>query len=322
MIQKSPFKSPWWLANAHLQTLWQTIFRRQPEVTTQRERLLLPDGDFVDLDWAGYDGAPIVVILHGLVGSINSPYAKGILRAVVDHGWNGVFMNFRGCSGEPNRLPRCYHSGETEDLSTLVTELKKRYPGRPIAAVGFSMGGNVLLKWLGETGSKNPLSGAVAISVPFELEKSANHINQGVYRFYQWWLLRELRELMANKFKKIKAPTLNADEIAKIQTFWDFDNKVTAPLHGFVDAQDYYTKASSRQYLKRVKKPTLILHATDDPFMTKDVIAEAKELSPYLTLEVSDSGGHVGFVGGTPWKPKYWIEERVPEFLAQVLKKS
>lgn len=320
MIRKSYFKPPWWLGNAHLQTIWQTFFRRQPEVVTQRERFLLPDGDFLDLDWAGYDGAPIVLVLHGVAGSIKSPYAKGFLRAVVDHGWCGAFVHFRGCSGVPNRLPRTYHSADTSDLNTVVHELRKRYPGIPIAAVGFSMGGNILLKWLGETGKENPLAAAVAISVPFELEKSANHINQGINRFYQWYLLREIRGIVSKKFKEVKSPIkINPSEI---NSFWDLDNKITAPLHGFLDAHDYYTQASARQYLKRIQIPTLILHANDDPFMTKDVIAEANELSPYLTLELSDFGGHVGFVTGSPWKPVYWLEERVPEYLAEFFKKK
>lgn len=321
MIQKSPFKPSWWLSNAHLQTIWQTFFRKQPEVVTQRERFLLPDGDFVDLDWAGYEGGPIVLILHGMAGSIESPYAKGMLRTVVDNNWCGVFMHFRGCSGEPNRLTRTYHSGDTGDLSVVVKELQQRYPGKPVAAVGFSMGGNVLLKWLGETGANNPLVGAVAVSVPFELEKSANHINKGISRLYQWWLLRDLRALMSRKFKKGKGAPVTLEDIAHIHSFWEFDTKITAPLHGFIDAKDYYTQASARQYLKNIKIPTLILHSNDDPFMTKDSVAEANELSSELTLELSDFGGHVGFVAGTPWKPIYWLEQRIPLFLRELFEK-
>ena len=323
MKNKSTFKPAWGLANPHIQTMWQTVFRRQPEVVTQRERFLLPDGDFLDLDWVGYDGAPIVLVLHGVGGSIKSPYAKGMLRAIVDCGWCGVGMHFRGCSGEPNRLPRLYHSGETGDLHALVMALQQRYPDKPIAVIGFSMGGNVLLNWLAETGADNPVVGAVAVSVPFELEKSANHVNHGVQRFYQWWLLRDLRKSVAAKFKKNKkdAPVA-AEEIEKIQSFWDFDNKITAPLHGFADALDYYKKSSARQHLKKIQKTTLILHAADDPFMTKDTIADINDLSAHLTLELSDTGGHVGFVSGTPWKPEYWLEQRIPEFLRQLFNKT
>jgi hypothetical protein len=322
MINKSRFKPAWGLSNPHVQTMWQTLFRRQPEVVTQRERFLLPDGDFLDLDWVGYDGEPIIIVLHGIAGSIDSPYAKGMLSAVVSCGWRGVGMHFRGCSGEPNRLPRIYHSGETNDLQFLVAELQKRYPNRPIAVVGFSMGGNVLLKWLGETGDSNPVAGAVAVSVPFQLEKTADHINHGWQRFYQWWLLRDLRKRVADKFRKNKEGSpVNVEEIESIQSFLDFDNRITAPLHGFADGKDYYTKSSVIQYLKNIQKPTLILHATDDPFMTPDTIANLNDLSPNLTLELSTTGGHVGFISGTPWKPEYWLEQRIPEFLREIFKK-
>lgn len=322
MIRKSPFKPGWWLSNPHLQTIWQTFFRRHPDIVTQRERLVLPDGDFIDLDWAGYEGGPIVLVLHGIAGNIDSAYAKGILRAIADRNWCGIFMHFRGCSGEPNRLPRWYHSGETADLQTVIDELRKRYPKKQIAAIGFSMGGNVLLKWLGETGNNNPLIGAVAVSVPYELEKAADHINKGIFRIYQWWLLREIRELLIKKSNHLKTTELKVEEITTINSFWDFDNKVTAPLHGFENAHDYYQKSSARQYLEKVAIPTLLLHSSDDPFMTQDVIANATELSPYITLELSDSGGHVGFIEGTPWKPKYWLETRIPDFLATLFKQE
>lgn len=320
MIKRSPFKPNWLLSNAHVQTMWQTFFRRDAEIITQRERLLLPDGDFIDLDWSGYEGGPLVLILHGVAGNLHSPYAKGMLRAITEHNWCGVFMNFRGCSGEPNLLPRNYHSGETSDLQIVVQELQKRYPNKPIATVGFSMGGNVLLKWLGETGNQNPLKAAIAISVPFELEKSANHINKGISSFYQWWLLRDLRRLMLRKFKKVKNHTLSLDEITRIRSFWEFDTKITAPLHGFADAHDYYQKSSVKQYLKKIETPTLILHAKDDPFITPNAAEELQELSANLILEISDFGGHVGFVGGTPWNPTYWLEERIPEFLQEIFK--
>jgi predicted alpha/beta-fold hydrolase len=322
MINKSTFKPGWGLSNPHVQTMWQSLFRRQPEVLTQRERFVLPDGDFLDLDWAGYDGEPIVLVLHGIAGSIESPYAKGMLRAVVEYGWRGAVMHFRGCSGEPNRLPRIYHSGETDDLQILVSALHKRHPNNPIAVVGFSMGGNVLLKWLGETGESNPLVAAVAVSVPLELEKSADHINHGLHRFYQWWLLRDLRKRVADKFRKNKQGSpVDVEEIENIQSMLDFDNRITAPLHGFTDARDYYTKSSALQYLKQIRTPTLILHATDDPFMTTDTFVSMNDLSPNLTFELSATGGHVGFVGGTPWKPEYWLEQRIPEFLRVIFKK-
>lgn len=322
MIKHSDFKTPWWLANPHLQTIWPTLFWRQPLIDTVRERFELPDGDFVDLDWAGNTTGPLVLILHGLGGSIKSPYARGLLHAFAEEGWCAVFMHFRGCSGEPNRLARYYHCGDTNDVNTLVAALRKRYPRKPMAAVGISLGGNVLLKWLGETGSHNPLLGAVAVSVPFELEKAANRVNIGFSRLYQWWILRSLISLVQNKFKTSPAMVpIDMKEVNSVRNFLEFDDRVTAPLHGFTDAKDYYTKSSSRPFLKHIKVPTLVLHSIDDPFMTADVIAEDHELSPHLTLEISQGGGHVGFVTGTPWQPKYWLEERILLFLREVFKK-
>jgi len=302
---KTQFEPAWWLPHAHLQTLWQGLCRRDiKNLRVKRERFELPDGDFVDLDWVGKDSGPIVVILHGLEGSITSLYAQGMLNAIKQHGWRGVLMNFRGCSGEHNRLPRLYHAGETRDLAMVVQSLSQRNPGVPIATIGFSLGGNVLLKWLGETGNSSPLTAAIAISIPFELEKSVDRINQGFSRVYQWYLLNSLNKKMRVKFKTLR----------------EFDNKITGPLHGFVDANEYYSKSSCRQYLSLIRVPTLLLQAKDDPFMTDDLLPDPNELSGYVTLEIVENGGHVGFISGRfPWNPEYWLEKRAPEFLSEYL---
>lgn len=324
MIKKSTFKPAWWLPNPHLQTIWSPMFRKQPQIKTRHERLELPDGDFIDLNWFGKDVGPIVVLLHGLGGSINSHYVKGMLRAVAEKGWRGVFMHFRGCGAELNRLPRHHHSGETSDLDYVIKRIHQREPGVPMAAIGFSVGGNVLLKWLGETGINNPLKGAVAVSVPFELLNSANHVNTGMARIYQWWIIKDVRAALAKKIKLMKFPVeINADEVNAIRSFWDLDDQITAPLHGFADVYDYYLRASSRQYLKDIAVPTLMLHSSDDPFMTSDIMVRPDELSPQLTFELSQAGGHVGFVSGSlPWKAEYWLERRVPEYLQQVFKSN
>lgn len=316
------FKPAWWLPNSHLQTLWPPIFRRSlKNVTVERERLELPDGDFIDLDWVGRnESGPLVLVLHGLEGSIESHYAKGMLQTVTQSGWRGVFMHFRGCSGEPNRLPRSYHSGETGDVKYLTQVLFERESNLELAAIGFSLGGNVLLKWLGETKEKNPLKAAIAVSVPFELHKAAARIQQGFSRFYQWYFIRCLRDRLSQKFK-VKESGIDPIIIHNVRTMYEFDDKVTAPMHGFSGVDEYYSTASCRQYLSLIKVPTLILHAKDDPFMSEDVIPKPQELSPYVKLELSDSGGHVGFVSGKyPWRPEYWIEQRVPEFFKQYLK--
>ena len=323
MIKESEFKPAWWLPGPHLQTIWPTLFRWCPKVTTQRERIILPDEDFIDIDWAGNDSEqPLVLILHGLEGSVDSHYAKGIIQAVTNMGWQAVFMHFRGCSGELNLKPYGYHMGETSDVSFVVQTLQERFPDRPIMAVGYSLGGNVLLKWLGESGDANPLSAAVAVSVPFEINKAATHINQGFSRVYQFWLMMQLRATLQKRHEATLVPDdIDVSKVSSFSTFWEFDTEVTAKMHGFEDAHDYYQKTSSRPFLKTIAKPTLILHASDDPLMTEDMIAKAEELSPYLTLELSQQGGHLGFVSGQPWNPKYWLEERIPQYLANALKR-
>ena len=315
------FKPAWWLPNSHLQTLWPPIFRRSiRNLTLERERLELPDGDFIDLDWIDREkDAPLVLVLHGLEGSIDSHYAKGMLKTVSEEGWRGVFMHFRGCSGEPNRLPRSYHSGETGDINFVIRLLLEREPNMNLAAVGFSLGGNVLLKWLGETENSNLLKAAIAISVPFELHKAASKIQHGFSKFYQWYFIRCLRDRLVVKFQA-RPTSIDPSVMYQVNTMYDFDDKITAPLHGFSGVDEYYSIASSRQYLRSIQVPTLILHAKDDPFMSEDVIPENDELSPYVQLEISETGGHVGFVTGRyPWRPEYWLEKRVPSFLHEYL---
>ena len=313
----SCFSPAWWLRNRHLQTVWPTLFSRRAKLDTRRERFELADGDFLDLDWVGGDSGPIVVVLHGLMGSISSPYASGILREIERQGWRGLFVHFRGCSGEPNRLPRAYHSGDTGDLAAVIEEMNRREPSTPIAAIGYSLGGNALLKWLSETGDANPLRAAVAVSVPFDIEQVANSIHQGFSRIYERRLTRCLQQAVQSKIDRHgDQMPVDRDQLGRLVDFWSFDNAVTAPLHGFADARDYYQKSSARQFLPAIKTKTLILHARDDPFMTPDVIPTPDELSASTTLEVSQYGGHVGFVSGRwPWATRYWLEERVPAYI-------
>lgn len=310
------FKPAWWLPSSHLQTIWPSICRRRINLHLERERIELPDRDFVDLEWSGRNkSGPLVIILHGLEGSIDSHYAKGMLHHFANQGWRGVFMHFRGCSGMPNRLPRSYHSGDTGDINLVTHILREREPNTLMAAVGVSLGGNVLLKWLGESGSSNPLDAAIAISVPFQLHIAARRVQSGFSKFYQWYFIKCLRERLTHKFK-CRPVHLDAEIIHQIETMYDFDDKITAPLHGFDGADDYYAQASSRQYLHKIQIPTLILHSKDDPLMTEEVIPQANELSSSITLEVTEKGGHVGFVSGKyPWRPEYWLEKRISHFL-------
>ncbi|MBA3660982.1 MAG: hydrolase [Gammaproteobacteria bacterium] len=320
-MSKKQFKPAWWLPNSHLQTIWPVFCRRIIPLPLKRERLELPDGDFVDLDWL-VNKAPcekLVIILHGLEGSVDSHYARGMLRSLALRGWHAVFMHFRGCSGEPNRFPKDYHSGHTSDVSYVVDLIKSRYPNAKLGAVGYSLGGNVLLKWLGETKEKSPLQVATAISVPFELHKAAARLQKGFSRFYQWYFIKCLRFRLEEKFKNLAAP-LDLSVFNQVKTMAEFDDKVTAPLHGFTGVDDYYNASSSRQFLNHITVPTLIIHAKDDPFMSEDVIPQQDDLPANIFLEITERGGHVGFVGGRyPWRPDYWLESRVPHFLNDYL---
>jgi predicted alpha/beta-fold hydrolase len=311
---KSTYKPAWWLPGPHAQTLWPTFARKKLKIKVERERVELADGDFIDLDWShqGIQTQPIVVILHGLEGSSASPYARGMLQAINAQGWRGVVMHFRGCSGEPNRLPRAYHSGETKDIAAIIHLLRAREPQTPLVALGYSLGGNVLLKWLGESGTNNPLTAAAAISVPLELAKTSQRLQKGFSKIYQRHLLQSLRKKMVAK----KPDNVMLTELKMLRSLQEFDDKFTAPMHGFTGAQDYYSQSSSRQFLKKIAIPTLLIQAVDDPFLTPDMIPAAAELAACLQLEVTASGGHVGFVmGNTPWRPQYWLEQRIPEFL-------
>lgn len=257
-----------------------------------------------------------MLVLHGLTGSIQSRYARGMLQTIAEQGWRGLFIHFRGCSGVPNRLARSYHSGETGDLQTVVTELRQREPYTPIYAIGYSLGGNVLLKWLAEH-PNNPLKAAVAVSVPFELQKTSRKLDQGFSRIYRKLFVQELIKSHQEKFKDIPPP-YDFGDLSNIRTLREFDNAVTAPLHGFKSADEYYSMCSSRQYLGLIQTPTLILHAKDDPFTTENALPSIKEVSPQVTLELTEQGGHVGFVAGIfPWKPIYWSELRILNYLRQ-----
>ncbi len=315
MIIQSPFE-PWpLLRNPHLQTLFASQVRRAPALAPRRERIELPDGDFVDADWVGPDSGPIVVILHGLTGSIESRYVRGLMAAARQRRWRAVLMHFRGASGEPNRLARSYHSGGTADVDHFIRRLRERERSVPIALVGYSLGGNVTLKWLGEQAATAPVCAAVAVSVPFDLGSAATRMRRGLSRIYQRHLLHGLRVQLQHKLPLLP-DTVRARAGGPFPDFRAFDDAITAPLHGFRDAEDYYRRSSSRPFIRLIRRPTLILHALDDPFMLPTTVPGADEVPDPVTLELSERGGHVGFVSGRGLRPNYWLEQRIPEFLA------
>jgi uncharacterized protein len=314
-IISSKFKPAWWCRHHHLQTLYPTLFRKQAKLKLSKEQFELPDSDFIDLSWTQEKKAgPIIILLHGLEGSIDSPYAKGILKMIQDKGWQGVLMHFRGCGGQHNRLDRGYHSGETGDLGIFVKSLKIRYPDRKLAAIGISLGGNVLLKYLGEQGEQCTLISAMAVSVPFDLADSARKLNRGFSKIYQQHLINRLSKKIRNKFKERPAP-FDIDKLDKWLDFHSFDHNVTAPIHGFKSGDDYYAKSSCKQFIKNITTPTLILHSKDDPFMSSEAIPTEDEISSNVTLELTEHGGHVGFIyGKSPFNTQYWVEKRMADF--------
>jgi predicted alpha/beta-fold hydrolase len=320
------FRPPWWCRNPHLQTIWGPLFRRA-RVAVRRERLPTADGDFVDLDWVeGVElppGAPRLLLLHGLEGSSRSHYALGLLRSARDAGWRAVALNFRSCSGELNRLPRFYHSGETADLADVVRELARRQPGVPIGAVGVSLGGNVLLKWLGEVGAEAPpeLVGAVGISVPFDVAACARVLDRGLRRaVYGANFLRTMRRKVLDK-ARLYPGFVDVAAACRARTFAEYDRVVTAPLNGFLDEVDYWTRASSGPYLARIRRPTLVLSALDDPIVPAAALPDPAALPAAVRAEYVAQGGHAGFLEGPwPWRVDSWAERRAVEFLSSLLR--
>jgi predicted alpha/beta-fold hydrolase len=324
-----PFHPAWWAPGPHRQTIAGKYLRQTVSVRLERERWNTPDGDFLDLDFteepahaaAARDApAPLVVVLHGLEGGSRRAYALLAYHELARRGARAVGLNFRSCSGEPNRLPRSYHSGETGDLAFVLARLMERFPERPIGALGFSLGGNVLLKFLGERGAGAPLAAAAAVSVPYDLAAGALSLEVSpMGRVYGWHFLRSLRRKVLGKAALLRE-SLPMDRVAAARTVREFDDVATAPLHGFRNAAHYYAECSSAGFLSRIAKPTLLLHARDDPFQPERVLPlRAMRDNPALVSGVVERGGHVGFVEGSPARPTFWAEPEAARFLAGAL---
>ncbi len=307
--------------SGHLQTLYPTLLRKTPPTQPQRQRIEIEDGDFLDIDWHysnGVRGEKLAVISHGLEGNSRKKYMLGMASTFVDHGWDVICLNFRGCSGEINRLPRLYHSGVTDDLHTVLIHGLNSGGYHQAVLVGFSMGGNQTLKYLGETPEKVPgqVKGAVVFSVPVLLAESGelmNRLSNRIYMEYFMYGLREKIRLKAEMFPDI----YDTEGLLKMKTFYPFDDKYTGPVHGFRGADDYYAKCSSRQFLDEIQIPTLLVQAKDDPFLPDSCYPYPEaEKNPNLFLEVPRHGGHVGFVNDRR-DSTYWMEQRAVDFLAE-----
>jgi predicted alpha/beta-fold hydrolase len=309
-----------------VQTIWGPLFRRH-RIRWRRERVATSDGDFVDLDWAdaARADAPLLLVLHGLEGSSGSHYVVGLTRQALAQGWRAVTLNFRSCSGELNRLRPFYHSGHTADLDEVVRLLVAREPGLRLGAVGVSLGGNVLLKWLGEREADVPgaVAGAVAISVPFDLAHCAEALDRGFCRLvYTNNFLGTMRAKV--RLKAARDPGL-ADIVdvplaLRARTFAEYDRAVTAPLNGFQDERDYWARASSAPYLRRIRRPTLLVNALDDPIVPAGALPDPAGLPPAVRAEFVERGGHAAFLHGRwPWRVESWAERRAVDFLSRLV---
>ncbi len=324
------YRAPAWLPGGNLQTIYANLLIRVPQVAYRRERLELPDGDFLDFDWA--DGVldtqqdadaqrtemrgattPVVVLIHGLEGSARSHYARGLMSHVGARGWDGVVAHFRGCSGEDNRLPRAYFAGDSEDVERMLRHVKSRHPDAPLYAVGVSLGGNALLRWLGEQGeaARALVDRAAGVSAPLDLTAAGSVLDHGFNRrFYTARFLHTLRAKALRKAARFPG-LLDAKAIAAATTFREFDTLVTARLHGFRDADDYWFKVSSKPVLKSIAVPTLVLNAKNDPFLPAWALPSAADVSPAVTLDQPETGGHVGFPSG-PFPGRLdWLSQRL-----------
>ncbi|HVT08502.1 MAG TPA: alpha/beta fold hydrolase [Polyangia bacterium] len=325
-----PASAPWWLPGPTGQTLWARLARSRRLIRFSREVLPTPDHDDLMLDHVdGPAGTPRVVLLHGLEGSAYSLHTQGLAVLVAAAGWSCTVLNFRSCARDPddikrrlpNRRPRLYHSGETEDLDLVVRALVRRDPAAPLYAVGFSLGGNVLIKYLGEQGAGGPIRAAATLSVPYDLAAASRYLERPGARVYAYHFLRRLKPKALDVVARFPRETAHLDvaRIRAARTFAEFDRCVTAPLHGFASAEDYYDRASAIRYLPRVATPTLCISAEDDPFFPRDGVARARQAaSPSVRFQVTSWGGHTGFVGGRwPWRPHYWAEEMAVSWLAR-----
>lgn len=319
----------WWVPGAHLQTLWGKFVRRAPRVETRCEQWTTPDGDEVEIRRldppAGSPrDTPRLLLLHGLEGTIDSVYLLGMLSHARQRGWAADVLIFRTCNGRMNRARRMYHSGETTDLDFVVRRLVSEHPSQSLLLAGFSLGGNVLLKWLGEQGTEAPVQvrGAAVVSVPYDLERGSRHIERGFARVYGWHFLRTLRAKARAKLRSHPG-SFDRGALERANSLFAFDDAVTAPLHGFQSAIDYYSRSSSMNFLAAIRRPTLLLSARNDPFLPPevldDVVASARRNS-CLHVEIHESGGHVGFVSGrNPFRADYYAELRVADFSADLV---
>jgi len=310
------YRAPRWLSNPHLQTIYGSLFVARPRVQYRRERWETPDGDFVDVDHVdAMPDAPWVVLFHGLEGSSGSPYARALMHRVALRGWRGTVVNFRGCSGEPNRLARAYHSGDYKEVDWILRRMKPLANGAPIYAAGVSLGGNALLVWLGERGEEAAgiVARAAAVSAPVDLMAAGEALGRGFSLLYARHFLATMKARAAAKHARFPG-SFDLERMRRSRTLREFDDVVTAPLHGFLGTDDYWTRASAKPLLRRIAVPTLVLNARDDPFLPAQALPSPDDVSASVTVEFPPRGGHVAFVSGSFPGNIDWLPARLLHF--------
>lgn len=326
MSDQSPFRPAWWLPGPHLPTVFGKLVRRIPPAHERIELWPTPDGDSVSvalIDPPRPD-APILTVFHGLEGTVRSNYAQGLMHQARERGWGAAMLIWRSCDGRVPTAPRMYHSGETTDANFFLSRLAAQHPGSPLLATGVSLGANVLLKWLGEQGPDVPrtLRAAAAISTPFDLAEGSRYLEQGFSRAYVWHFVRNLKRKARSALAIHPSLPVDRARLEAARSFWDFDDCFTAPVHGFRDAADYYTRSSSLPYLGRIMVPSLLYSAVDDPFLPPavlDLVRAVAQRTPALNLQFTPRGGHVGWVSGSPFSPVYQMEAHVVSWLGRFL---
>ncbi|MFO7857756.1 MAG: alpha/beta fold hydrolase [Ectothiorhodospiraceae bacterium] len=313
------FQPPWWLQSGHAQTLWAGLVRSEPDRPLSRETVTLPDGDDLWLFHGPEADGPVVLVLHGLGGCVSSPYVLGLVEALRQAGFQGAVMQFRGAGNHINRLPRLFHAGAIEDLQATIDHLRALWPRRPLALVGFSMGGILILNWLGARGAAAPVDAAITVGAPLDLERSVSYMGSGVRRMYDRYLTRILVRQLRRKAAAQTLP-LAAGALAGVTGLRAFDERVTAPLHGFRDAADYYRRCAPLNTLSQICVPTRMIHARDDPFVPPDSLPGPQSLPKPVHLAMQPGGGHVGYVGGSaPWRAHYWLDTALPGVITSML---
>ncbi|WP_025602359.1 YheT family hydrolase [Burkholderia sp. WSM2230] len=329
------YRAPLWLPNKHVQTIVPSLFARRPAVSFRRERWDTPDGDFIDVDWVRHDdspasamtgdaarpvpaaNAPLLVLFHGLEGSSASHYASTLMAAARDYGWHGVVPHFRSCSGELNRLPRFYHLADSNEVDWILRRLRAVHRG-PLVAAGVSLGGNVLLRWLGEQREDAAwvIAGAAAVSTPIDVHAGGHALSQGLGMIYTRNFLKTLKQKAEQKLAQFPG-LFDRNAMLASRTMYEFDNVVTAPLHGFRDTDDYWSVATTRPLLPHIQVPTLVLNARNDPFLPARALPARHQVSAAVELDQPRHGGHAGFMTG-PFPGRIdWLSRRVLGFLEQ-----